>query len=92
MNPYFKQSPFIKMKRESLEIPYEKSPSETPRTDAAEIGYRDNQRVPAGFARQLEHELNTSQAAIVEAIGNILSRGGDEEWPIIKHLRAALKI
>jgi hypothetical protein len=31
---------------------------ETPRTDAAEIGYRDSQRVPADFARQLERELN----------------------------------
>lgn len=40
----------------------------------------------------MELELNASQAAIVDAIGNILSRGGDEEWPIIKHLRAALKI
>jgi hypothetical protein len=68
----------------------ESPPSETPRTDAAALSKQSGALYDE--ARKMELELNASQAAIVDAIGNILSRGGDEEWPIIKHLRAALKI
>lgn len=45
--------------------------SDTPRTDAEEIGYRDKQRVPADFARQLERELNAANVHIVELEGEL---------------------
>ena len=72
-------------------------PSESPRTDSQITGLVrlypqslcQTEVVSAVFARDLEHELNACHAAITEAIENILSRGGDEQWPIIKRLRAA---
>ena len=50
--------------------------SETPRTDAAEIGYRDKQRVPADFARQLERENKILRAALKNSRGQLLGRNG----------------
>ena len=75
-------------------------PSETPRTDneicldsdGNAVMWRGENIVTATFARKLEHETNSGLAAIVDAIMHILSTGGHEEWPIIKRLRAALKI
>lgn len=75
-------------------------PSETPRTDneicldsdGNAVMWRGENVVTADFAKKLEHELNRSQAGIVDAIGNIIARGGDWSWPIIKRLRAIAKI
>ena len=68
----------------------------TPRTDKIEQYARKldgNDYWPgkmSGHARQLKNELNASQSAIMAAIKNILEHGGNEEWPIIKQLRAAV--
>ena len=75
-------------------------PSETPRTDneicldsdGNAVMWRGENIVTAAFARKLEHETNSGLAAIVDAIMHIMATGGHEEWPIIKRLRAALKI
>lgn len=65
----------------------------TPRTDS-QVTEGDRMAgvsvVSAVFARQLENELNVCREAIIMAIANILMHGGHEEWPIVKHLRAAM--
>ena len=51
--------------------------SKTPRTDAAEIGYRDNQRVPANFARELEIEIEDLKAVLKNIRDFCESKGFD---------------
>jgi hypothetical protein len=51
--------------------------SMTPRTDAAEIGYRDNQRVPANFARELELEIEDLKAVLKNLRDFCESKGFD---------------
>lgn len=49
--------------------------SETPLTDAAEIGYRDKQRVPSGFARNLELLLRDAMEYVEHSKACPIARG-----------------
>ena len=59
--------------------------SMTPRTDAVEIGYRDKQRVPANFARDLEIE----NGHLKNALKNLRDYCAAQGWDISTSNRVA---